>query len=288
MANRNVDTLNWSYPKLSDAATAPQSRWQGHASLTWAVRTWFVVAVAGQWMFAYYIAAFYGASALRGNWARWNEVLPHGYVPGNTVGNAALTVHLFFASAISFMGAVQLVPQIRARFPTLHRWLGRTYLPIAFTMGISALYLALSGRKVVGDLPQHIAVIGNAFLILLCAALAWRYALARDFQTHRRWALRLFLVVNGVWFFRVELMCWLAINQHPVGFDPDKFTGPFLTLAGFAQTLLPLTMLEIYMRVVKQGTALSRFATAAAIAVLTVAMGTGIGAATMGMWLPVL
>jgi hypothetical protein len=47
-------------------------------------------------------------------------------------------------------------------------------------------------------------------------------------------------------------------------------------------------MLEIYMRVVKQGTALSRFATAAAIAVLTVAMGTGIGAATMGMWLPVL
>ncbi|HEY0230265.1 MAG TPA: DUF2306 domain-containing protein [Dokdonella sp.] len=256
------------------------------AALTNAARCWFLVAAAGQWIFAFYIAFFYGGAAASGHPEFWNKVLPHGYVPGNTVGNAALGVHLMFAAAITVAGTLQLIPQIRARLPRFHRWNGRLYVIAAFTMGLTGLYLVMSGRKVVGDAPQHIAVGINAILIMLCAAMTWRYALARDFSTHRRWALRLFLVVNGVWFFRVELMFWLFVNQGPVGFDPETFTGPFLTFLSFSQMLLPLAVLELYLRARDGREPIGKFATAAGLVVLTAAMGLGEFAAFMGMWLP--
>ncbi len=38
--------------------------------------------------------------------------------------------------------------------------------------------------------------------------MALRYALARNIDAHKRWAVRTFIVVSGVWFFRVGLMLW--------------------------------------------------------------------------------
>jgi tetratricopeptide (TPR) repeat protein len=153
-------------------------------------------------------------------------------------------------------------------------------------MGASGLYLILSGRKVVGNVTDHVAVGINAVLIMACAVMAWRYAVARDFSTHRRWALRLFLVVGGVWFFRVGLMFWLFLNKGPVGFDPATFQGPFITFLSFAQYLLPLAVLELYLRTQDRAGALRRIAMAAGLFALTVAMSVGIFGTTMGMWLP--
>lgn len=251
-----------------------------------AARFWFLAAVPGQWIFAYYITAFYGGAAVRGDWLAWNKVLPHGYEAGETLGNVALAAHLLLAAVITVGGPLQLVPQIRARFPRLHRSIGWAYLLTAFTMSATGLYLGLSGRKVVGDVTQHIALIINAVLIMLCAAMALRYAIARDIKTHRRWALRLFLVVSGVWFFRVGLMFWVAVNRGPAGFDPETFQGPFLTFLAVAQYLLPLAALEAYLRVRDRAGQAIKYATAGGLTVLTVVMGLGIAAATMGMWLP--
>jgi hypothetical protein len=251
-------------------------------ALNAAARFWFVVAVAGQWIFAYYIAAVYGGSAARGDWAPWAK---HGYAPGNTMGNTALIAHLLFAATISLSGALQLIPQLRARLPLFHRWNGRVYILTAFVMGITGLYLVWA-RKFVGDGTQRIGVSINALLILIFAALALRTAMARDFKSHRRWALRLFLVVGGVWFFRVGLMFWVFINRGPVGFNPKTFEGPFLTFMVFAQYVLPLVVLEIYLHTQARSGSLGRFATAALLFVMTLAMGIGIFVATLGMWLP--
>jgi hypothetical protein len=256
------------------------------ATLNAAARFWFVVAVAGQWMFACYIALVYGGAAVQGNLQASTSRLANGYEAGNTVGNTVLFAHLLFAGAISFMGALQLIPKIRARFPVFHRWNGRIYIVVAFIMGVSALYLMLSGRKLVGDRTQHVAVVVNAFLIIFFAAMAWRTAVARQFNTHRRWALRLFLVVGGVWFFRVGLFLWFVVNRGPAGFDPKTFIGPFITFLSFAQYLLPLAVLELYFRAQDRAGAPGRMVMAAALFVLTLAMGVGILAATMGLWLP--
>jgi chromate transport protein ChrA len=206
-------------------------------TLAMAARFWFVVAVAGQWMFAYYIAALYGGSALRGHWEVWNKRMSHGHGPA-TIGDIAMVVHLFLAAAITFGGPLQLIPQLRRRLPKFHRWNGRVYAVALFIAAIAALYMVWF-RGTAGDFSQHVGVSLDAVLIMIFAVVAVRYAIARDFKTHRRWALRLFMVVNGVWFFRVGMMFWLVINRGPAGFNPKMFTGPFLTFWPFANYFLP-------------------------------------------------
>ena len=255
------------------------------ASLRAAAGFWFVVAVIGQLVFAIYISALYGRTAIRGNWLAWNKSMTHGYIPGDRIGNFAVVIHLSSAVIVILAGALQLIPQVRRRAPSFHRWNGRLYLLAAFTISIAALYM-MWVRGTVGDLSQHLASSLNAVLILICAAMALRYALARDFKTHRRWALRLFLVVSGVWFFRVGLMLSFLIFKGPFGFDPNTFVGPFITFLGLAQFLLPLSVLEIYLRTQERAGAAGRFAIAGGLLVLTIAMGAGILAAMTSMWLP--
>ena len=254
-------------------------------TLNFTARLWFLIAVAGQWMFAYYVAAFYGGAAVRGDLPAWNKVMPHGYVPGDIAGNLAIGMHLLLAVVIIVGGPLQLIPQIRNHAPTFHRWNGRVYLPAVFLTGLAGLYMIWI-RNTGGDVVQYLGITLDAILIMVFAVLALRYALARDFKTHRRWALRLFLVVNAVWFFRVGLMFWIAVNQGPVGFDPKTFRGPFLSFWAFADYLLPLAILELYLRTKDRAGARGRFAMAAGLLVVTVAMGVGIVVATMGMWLP--
>ena len=268
------------------AHTSPRD-WNSIAksALNNAGRFWFLVAAVGQLLFFAYIVIFYGGSTVRGDFDSWRKVLPRGMIAGDTTGNFLLATHLLMAAIITFGGLLQLLPAVRARVPVLHRWNGRLYMVIAITISLGSLYLVWV-RGTVGDTSQHLGSTLNAFLILLCAALAWRFAKARDFASHRRWALRLFLVVSGVWFFRVGLMLWLLIHQAPVGFDGKTFTGPFLTFLTFAQTLIPLAILEIYLRAQTAANAGVRLVVAAALVALTIAMGAGIFGAAMMMWLP--
>jgi hypothetical protein len=73
------------------------------------------------------------------------------------------------------------------------------------------------------------------------------------------------MVVNGVWFFRVGLMLWLVLNNGPVGFDPKTFRGPFLDFWSFADYLLPLAVLEVYLRTQDRAGTLGKFAVAAGL-----------------------
>lgn len=253
--------------------------------LTNAARSWFVVAALGQLIFAYYIAVLYGASALRGDWAAWNKVMPRGWNEGDTFGNIAITVHLLFALILTLGGMLQLVPQLRSRMPAFHRWNGRLYLLSGIAAALGGTYLVWV-RGTVGDTSQHLATTLNAILIICFAVMAWRYARAHDFATHRRWALRLFLVMSGVWFFRVGLMLWLLIHQAPVGFDGKTFTGPFLTALAFGQTLLPLLILELYFYAQKRAGTRGRLAMTGLLALLTLATAVGIAGATMMLWWP--
>ena len=246
---------------------------------------WCTVAVAGQAIFAAYVAGFYGPPAFRGDLAAWSKAMPHGYVRGDWVGNTAVGLHLLWAFAILATGAIQLIPAIRRRWPILHRWSGRVYVTAAIGASLAGIYMVLT-RGTVGGTAQHVSILINGLLILLCAGIAWRHARARRFTDHRRWALRLFLVAGGVWFFRIGLMLWLIIHRAPVGFDPETFTGPFLTFLAFAQFLVPLAVLELYFWAERSPKAVHRFATAAALGVCMIGTLAGTAAATVGMWMP--
>jgi hypothetical protein len=105
---------------------------------------------------------------------------------------------------------------------------------------------------------------------------------------HRRWALRLFLAVSAVWFFRVMLMFWIVLWGRPVGFDGTTFQGPFLDFLSFAQYLLPLALLELYFRAQQATRPAQRIAMAGGLGVLTLATGAGIAVAAMALWLPLM
>jgi uncharacterized membrane protein len=254
-------------------------------ALTLAARFWFVTLLIGQSMFSAYIVSFYLRSAAHGRLGDRSTFLAHGYIAGDTAGNVAAAVHIVLAAFVNLSGAIQLVPQIRQRARRFHRLNGRIYIASALAISVSALYMVWF-RGAVGDLSQHLAGTLDAVLIGLFAALALRSAIARDFGAHRRWALRLFMVVSGVWFFRVGLMLWLLINRGPVGFDPKTFVGPFLSFLTFAEFLFPLAVLELYLRA-RDGTAApQKLAVATGLFALTIAMGVGVFGAIVGLWLP--
>lgn len=247
---------------------------------------WFLTAFIGQLIFVLYIIGLYGFSLVQGDFNKWNSMMPHGYVEGDITGNISIGIHLLLAAVISLGGPLQIIPQIRGKFPVFHRWLGRTYVSIAIIISLTGFYLTWIRGSVAGSLPMDIAITINGTLIILFAILAIHHARAHRFAVHRKWALRLFMVVSGVWFFRVFLMLWLLIHQKPVGFDPVTFQGPFLTFLSYGQYLLPLFFLEIYFLAQERAGQTGKFGAAALIGMLAIATAAGIFGATMGMWLP--
>ncbi len=246
---------------------------------------WFLVTVVGQLTFVTYIVGFYGRASLQGRPDLWNRVLPHGYVAGEPMLNLVLGMHLLFAAVITLGGLLQLVPRIRRRLPAFHRWTGRTYLVAAAIMSLSGLTVIWT-RGTAGDFIGSVIISFNALLILTCAAVAWTRARARRFDLHRHWALRLFLAVSGVWFFRIGLMFWIVVNQGPVGFDPKSFTGPALTVLGLVAYFLPQGVVGLYFRAQQSHSGRIKIAMAGGLAILSLIMAVGVAAATASMWLP--
>src|SRR4051812_45657087 len=185
----------------------PSRKDRTRAKSSWpvgAAQLWFLAALAGQATFLYYIIAFYGPTAASGDFSRWsrNPLLIKGYQPGDAGGNLIFLFHVLVATAVTLGGLLQLVPQIRARAPAIHRWIGRIFLAASLLGAASGMYMVIVRHAFTSKLGA-VALLLDAVLILLFGTLAWRAAIERRFASHRRWALRTFIVANGVWFTRV-------------------------------------------------------------------------------------
>lgn len=249
-------------------------------SLKTAARLWFLVAVIGQWAFLYYIVAFYASPTLQGNFRAWsrNTDLFKGYVAGDTLGNLSFGAHVMLAAVIAFGGALQLVPWIRTRAMPIHCWNGRVFMLTALGASLSGLYLVWvrGGPNLIGALT----ISQNALLIIGFVILAWRSARARRIEAHRRWAMRAYLVANGQWFFRVGLFGMMLFNR--------AWVGPFYLFWGVGCYLVPLGVLELYLRIQDRAGSRARVAMAGGLLVLTALMGIGIVGVYLVAWRPLL
>lgn len=257
----------------------------GSKALSLAASAWLVVAAIGQWIFVIYVAAFYLPLLARLGLPGLGEThLPEGYVPGDLAGNLAIAAHLVIAIIIIGLGPLQLMAPVRNRFPRFHRWVGRTYLTTALITSLAGLFLVWT-RGVLGGMVGHLAISLDGILIILFGAITLRHALARRFAKHRDWALRLFMVGSAVWFFRIGMMAWIVLTGG-IGIDFETFSGPFLSFWFFGQMLIPLALLELYVRARDSKSAMLKYTTTAVVCLATLVMMFGIGAATVGMWLP--
>ena len=243
---------------------------------------WFIVAAAGQWLFAYYVVVVFGVRVAADGWAGLSQVrLMHGYVAGDTPGNIASTVHILLAIAIHGGGPLQLVPWIRKHAPTFHRWNGRALLVAAIVATLFGLYLQWARDASQGPADTGGNTVASV-LMFMFAALALRHARARNFDAHRRWALRLFLVVSAVWFIRLGSY-GSQLLEH--AFD-IRFAPAYYESLNAAKLLAPLGVLELYFWAQRGAGARGRIAAATALVAATVLTAVGIyGAATI-KWLP--
>lgn len=258
---------------------------RGGVPLQAALAAWLAVAFAGQLAFAAYVLALYGGAAASGQFARWNTVTPRGWRADDPLGNLVFGAHVLFTVVVVLGGLVQLLPPLRRHAPALHRWNGRLYLVAAVVLAAGGVAMLLT-RGTVGGMWQQAGTALNGLVVLVCAAQAWRHARAGHTAAHRRWALRLFLAVSGVWFFRIGLMAWLMAWGAPVGFDPKAFSGPFLTVLALAQFMLSLAVLELVFRAQAGTHRRLRAATTALVLGLTGLTALGIAGAVLGMWWP--
>jgi hypothetical protein len=255
-----------------------ESKSHADTALKAAAGFWFLVAVIGQWAFLYYIVAFYGRTTFTGNFQAWtkNTFLQQGYIAGDRVGNLVFASHALLAAVIAFGGAIQLIPQIRTRAIGVHRWNGRLFALTAVGLSVSGLYTIWMHGKTPNAFDIHaLAISLNAVLIITFIALAWRSALRREISTHRRWALRAYLVANAQWFMRVGYIAWFIVGGKLLGIG-DGFDRQFFLIWSFGCYLAPLAVLELYLRAKQSASPSGRFAMAGSLVVLTVLMGVGI------------
>jgi hypothetical protein len=243
---------------------------------------WFIVAAAGQWLFAGYVVIVFGTRVVADGLAGLAQFrLLHGYVAGDTPGNIASTAHILLAILIHGGGPLQLVPRIRNVAPAFHRWNGRAFLAAVIVSTVLGLFLEW-GRNAYLGLPDIGGNTVASLLIFVFAALALRHARARNFDVHRRWALRLFLVASAVWFIRLgSYGSQLLERAFAMEFAPAYYESLNAT-----KIVVPLGMLELYFWAQRSAGMRGRTAVATVIFVMTVLTAVGIYAAAIIKWLP--
>lgn len=269
----------------SNIEATPLGMWpSAQKALNGAASLWYLMAAAGQALFLLFILLFYYPSSLSGNFAAWDRK-PNidGFIAGDAVGNIMFAFHVLAAAVLTAGGLFQLLPAVRQRWPMLHRWNGRVFM-------VTALLLAIGGLWLTWVRGTHLNVTGaigislNALLIISFAIMAWRTAVAKKFAEHRRWALRLFIAANAVWFMRLGYVIW-GIGTGGVGIG-DNMDGPYDYFLAFANSLLPLAIMEIFLRVKASQSDRAQYLVAGMLILCALLTIGGSAGAWMGMWGP--
>jgi len=245
---------------------------------------WFITAAAGQLAFIAFIVLYYYTRTLSGNISAWNDKpIIQGYTAGDDAGNVMFAVHVLLAALITLAGILQLIPGLRARAPALHRWSGRLFMLMAVVMAAGGLWLVIvrgTYITVISAVPTSI----NGVLILITAGVALYFAVTRQIDRHRRWAMRLWLLVSGVWFFRVLIMAW-AIIMGGVGMTESGSSPVDLGIAA-SSYLLPIGILQLYLMAQDSSGAIPKVTMSVMLLICTGIMAIGIFGAIAFMWWP--
>ncbi|WP_300542433.1 DUF2306 domain-containing protein [Maricaulis sp.] len=245
---------------------------------------WFLVVVAGQWLFVYYILAAYVPRTVSGAWERWDETgLIHGFTEGDLPGNLGFISHVLLAAVVTLGGTLQLIPQLRQRLPVLHRWMGRTFLAVSVFMAVGGIVLIWGRGTRLNDVTGLATTI-DGILILVAAAFALHFIRRRQIDRHRRWAMRLFIFVSGVWYLRVGYMAWgIATGGAGIG---ERMDGPADYALAYACFLLPWAILELYLRACDCRALTVKLGMAGVMLAAAVVTALGVFGAWLVMWSP--
>lgn len=167
------------------------------------------------------------------------------FLPEGAVSNLALAAHMILGGVLTLLVPLQVWHLPRERWPLVHRVSGHVLGVAAGVTGIGGLIYIL-GRGTIGGLWMNVGFALYGVLILLAAAQAIRFAKNKDFERHRRWALRFFVLAMGSWLYRVHYGLWHGITGGAA--STPAFDGTFDLVQNFAFYLPYLLVLEIWLR----------------------------------------
>jgi len=149
----------------------------------------------------------------------------------------AFFAHILAAPCTLLMGLVLLNRGIRIRWPAIHRFFGRTQVLFVLVLVVPS-GLWMSGFAFTGP----VAGSGFATLAILtgyCAAMGWRHAVQLQFENHRRWMTRCYVLLCSALVLRV--MSGAMSLVQPEAWWPYP-------IAAWASWLLPSAGWEWYER----------------------------------------
>lgn len=196
-------------------------------------------------LFGLYILAAYAGAVVDQDLPSWNAVLPRLYESSTPAASVAIGLHFLAGGVILVLGCIQLIGPVRARYPALHRALGRVYVSASLLAGVGGLGFILA-KGTVGGAVMDVGFGLYGILMVVCAGQTFRHARARRIEVHRAWALRLFALAIGSWLYRMDYGFWLLLFGE-VG-HTEQFRGPFDRFMAFFFFLPNLLVVEVFLR----------------------------------------
>ncbi len=146
--------------------------------------------------------------------------------------------HLIAALPVVLGAPLQFVPLLRARWPAVHRWVGRAYVLGASIAALTAIYLG----AIVGEYPESRLSLGLLGIVWLFFTLAaWRCAVGHAYRAHRLFMIRSYGMAL--------VLVWLRLMDDGQDWLFFYVTDPTLRDATreWASWIVPLLVLELWL-----------------------------------------
>lgn len=178
------------------------------------------------------------------------------FIADGAAVNAIVALHMMLGATAMLLIPFQLVATIRIRWPAVHRVCGRLVIAGAVATAIGGLlYIAVRGTK--GGWPMDTGFLLYGALMIIAAVQTVSHAMARRIARHRRWALRLLVLLMGSWLYRAHYVAWYVATDG-LWSELPAHTGGFDRVQNFAFYLPYLLALELWLRRSKRSTAFAR------------------------------
>lgn len=170
---------------------------------------------------------------------------------GRLFSNVSISTHMIFGAALTALAPLQLLLGWSRKWMKAHRIIGYCFTVAAVLTSFGGFtYVLIHGTT--GGQPMNIAFSVYGALLLLATYQTIQQVRNKNILKHNEWALRLFILAMGSWFYRVCYGVYFTIDPSGSGHSND-FHGLFDLIMNFGFFLPPLLMLEGYFYLNRKG-----------------------------------
>ena len=222
---------------------------QGHLHLSRFIHYQLKLLSACVWgsalLFGLYILGFYALALISQDFERWNSLLPGLFTQNRKMATYGIGLHFLGGGIILILGSLQFVDWIRIKWLKAHRLMGQIYVLACLLAGVGGLVFIAINRTI-GGWPMDLAFAIYGLLISTSAIQTARHGMSGNLLVHRHWAIRLYALAIGSWFYRMGYGFWYLVVGK-VG-HTSTFSGPFDYFMDFFFFIPNLMVAEVIIR----------------------------------------